>query len=180
MIKQFFLIIIFALTLSVQAKCQDRKSASFSGLNPSLTIEPFYEKGEIDINILPIVYQKTITDRIDFRISTTVNYGLRESKNTISHLGGQIAFPIYFKKKELLSAPSEGFFAAPGIGITRNRLEKHNNIGLWIEPGYNLRISDRWTISFGMQLGATHFSYDNDTKKWGNHLGVKIFIGKWF
>jgi hypothetical protein len=151
----------------------------FVGLNPSVTVEPFYQEGEFDLNIVPLVYQVPLNSRIDFRASTTVNLGFRESSTKVSHLGGQVAFPIFLKKKEELTIPSAGFFAAPGIGFTRNILEKHSNFGFFIEPGYNLQISEKWSISFGVQLGATHFNYDNGKKKWGNHFGIKIFIGRW-
>jgi len=180
MAKQLIIISILIIIVNIQVEGQDRHTVNFLGLNPSITVEPFYEEGEFDLNIFPIVYQKTLAKRIDFRISSTVNYGIRKSSNTISHLGGQIAFPIYFTKKEELTNPSAGFFAAPGIGFTRNRLEKHTNIGFWIEPGYNLNISEKWSISFGIQLGTTHFNYDNGEEKWGNHFGVKIFFGRWF
>lgn len=154
--------------------------AVFLGINPSVTMEPFYQKGEFDINVFPLVYQQTLSGRIDFRISAIVNYGIREDQDTVSHYGGQAAFPMYWKRKADLSKPSEGFFCAPGIGITRNRIERHSNIGLWIEPGYGLMISDDWSIAFGVQWGMTHFNYDTGIRKWGNHFGIKIVVGKWF
>lgn len=180
MFKQVFLITTIILLLSTQVKSQDRKPLHFLGLNPSITVEPFYNKGEFDLNIFPVVYQRTLTERIDFRILSIVNYGVRKSSSTISHIGGQLAFPIYFRKRDEPANVSNGFFAAPGVGFARNLLEKHSNIGFWIEPGYNLKISEKWIISFGVQFGATHFDYDNGVKKWGNHFGVKIFFGRWF
>lgn len=178
--NKLYLSIAFLLVfMANETKGQENQRAHFIGLNPSVTVEPFYQEGEFDINIFPLVYQLPLNSTIDFRVSTTVNLGFRESSNKISHLGGQIAFPIFFKKKEDLSISSAGFFAAPGFGFTRNALEKHSNFGFFIEPGYNLQISEKWSISFGVQLGATHFSYDNGDKKWGNHFGIKIFIGRW-
>jgi hypothetical protein len=180
MLKRILIVSAFVLSFSAQGQCCGKKTANFLGINPSVTIEPFYEKGEFDLNVFPIVYQKTLTKRFDFRISTTLNYGVRKTSKTISHIGGQLALPIYFMKKNELINPSSGFFLAPGVGFTRNTLEKHSNIGVWLEPGYNLQISEKWTISFGIQLGATHFNYDNGIRKWGNHFGIKIFLGRWF
>lgn len=172
-----FIAILSVSTLGISA--QTVKTANFIGLNPSVTVEPFYEKGELDLNILPLVFQKTLTGRTDFRISTTLNYGFRNTTNEISHLGGQFCFPVYFLKKEELLAPSQSFYVAPGFGMTRNLIEKHTNFGFWVEPGYNLMISEEWSISFGVQLGATHFDYDSGERRWGNHFGIKIIIGKW-
>jgi len=178
--KKVFFIFIFFLVSAFQINAQNNKRAYFIGLNPAVTIEPFYQKGELDVNIFPIVFQKTLTNRIDFRFSAILNYGVRLTKDEISHYGGQICFPFFLVKKNDFNLPSKGFFVAPGIGITRNRIEKHTNIGFWLEPGYNLMISPKWSLTFGIQLGATHFNYDAGTKKWGNHFGIKIVIGRWF
>lgn len=178
--KRLFLLSIILLILnSFCVLAQHQRTAFYLGLNPSVTVEPFYEKGELDLNIFPLVYQKTITNRIDFRVSTILNYGIRKTTDEISHFGCQIAFPVFLSRKEDLSAPSKGLFCAPGIGLTRNRIEDHTNIGFWLEPGYNLMVSEKWSISFGIQIGATHFDYDNGTQKWGNHYGVKIVFGRW-
>jgi hypothetical protein len=168
------------MLFNTMIQAQEYSISHFLGLNPSVTVEPFYEKGEFDVNILPIVYQKHFSKRFDFRVSSTVNYGIRKSSNSITHIGGQLAFPVYFKKSEDNENPNNGFFVAPGMGFTRNREEHHTNIGFWLEPGYNLLFSEDWIISFGMQFGATYFNYDSLEDLWGNHFGVKIFFGKWF
>ena len=176
--RKIIFIIIIGL-YSIQSIAQTEMAPNFVGINPSVTIEPFYEKGELDVNVFPIVYQKALAERIDIRIATILNYGIRKTTNEISHFGGQLAFPIFLKKKEDLLLPSQGYFAAFGIGFTRNRIEEHTNIGFWLEPGYNLMISEKWSISFGIQFGATYFNYDNGIQKWGNHFGSKIIFGRW-
>ena len=170
---------IFLVSNILNVYSQHQRTASYIGLNPSITVEPFYAKGELDLNILPLVYQMTMTNRIDFRVSTILNYGVRKTSSEISHFGGQIALPIFLKMKEDLSSPSKGFYCAPGMGITRNRIEDHTNIGFWLEPGYNMMVNDNWSISFGVQLGATHFDYDNGYQKWDKHFGIKIVFGSW-
>lgn len=179
--KRLFIISNFLLIInSFIVFTQQQKTASYLGINPSLTVEPFYEKGELDLNIFPFVYQKTISNRIDLRVSTILNYGIRKATNEISHLGSQIGFLIFLSKKNELLDPSKGFYCAPGIGLTRNIIEAHNNIGFWIEPGYSMLVTEKWSILFGVQLGATHFDYDNGSQKWRNHFGIKIVFGRWF
>ena len=178
--KKIFLVFMILLINSITGVAQIKKTKNFIGICPSVTVEPFYQKGELDINIVPIVFQKTISKRIDIRVSTILNYGIRNTSSQISHLGVQMSFPIFLSKKEDLLFPSEGFFISPGLGFTRNRMEKHSNVGFWLEPGYCLKISENWSIFFGVQLGATHFDYDNGTQKWGNHFGIKIVLGRWF
>ncbi len=158
---------------------QQGQRFNFIGINPSVTVEPFYDKGELDVNIIPLVYQRTLKKRFDIRLTSILNLGIRNSENEISHYGFEIGFPIFLKSKETKYEISKSFFVAPILSLTRNRVEQHNNLGLWIEPGYNLLFDNNFSLTFGLQLGGTYFEYDNGQTKWGNHLGIKIIFGKW-
>ena len=158
---------------------QEERRFNFIGINPSATIEPFYEKGELDINVFPVVYQRSLTKRFDIRLTSILNLGLRNDGNEISHFGIETGFPIFFRQKKNKEEISKDFFIAPILSLTRNRVEQHNNFGLWIEPGYNLLFDNNFAMTFGLQLGGTYFAYDNGRTKWGNHFGIKIIIGKW-
>ncbi len=176
--------IIFSL-LSIGAflseiNAQTESVPHFFGINPSVTVESFYEKGEFDVNVFPFVYQRPITDRMDLRFTTILNLGVRNSGNEISHFGIETAIPIFLKKKESKTDFSKGFFIAPILSFTRNSIEETNNLGIWIEPGYNLLFDNKFAMSFGLQLGGTYFIYDTGENKWGNHFGVKIIFGRWF
>ncbi|MEX2596134.1 MAG: hypothetical protein WEC59_04315 [Salibacteraceae bacterium] len=168
------------MTLNVNSiKAQESPKNNFFGINPSVTVEPFYNKGELDINIFPIVYQRPLTKRLDLRLTSILNLGIRNIENKISHIGLETGLPIFFKLKEDKNECSKGFFVAPIFSLTRNRIRNHNNLGFWIEPGYNLLFDNNIAMTFGLQLGATYFSYDNGHTNWGNHFGIKIIIGKW-
>lgn len=151
----------------------------FIGINPSVTVEPFYDEGELDINILPLVYQMPLTKRFDIRLTSILNLGIRNNGNEISHYGFETGFPMFFEPKETKNEISKGFFVAPIFSMTRNKVEEHNNLGFWIEPGYNLLFDDTFAMTFGLQLGSTYFAYDSGQTKWDNHFGIKIIVGKW-
>lgn len=176
-------LIIFLTTILVLYKnpllAQEDKKFNFVGINPNVTVEPFYDKGELDISIFPLVYQRPLTKRFDIRLNLILNLGIRNNGNEISHFGFETGFPIFFKPKENKIEISKGFFVAPILSVTRNRVEEHDNLGFWIEPGYNLLFDNNFAMTFGLQLGGTYFTYDNGQTKWGNHLGIKIIIGKW-
>lgn len=178
-LKRILILTTLLTTCKTALFSQEDKKFNFIGLNPSLTVEPFYEKGELDLNIFPIVYQKTLTKRLDIRITSILNLGKRNTGNELSHFGFETALPLFFQQKENKSEISKSFFVAPILSMTRNRIEEHNNLGLWIEPGYNLLFDNNIALSFGLQLGGTYFAYDNKQTKWGNHFGVKIIVGKW-
>ncbi len=153
---------------------------NFWGINPGITVEPYYDSGEFDINVFPLVFQSSITRRLDVRLSGTLNYGIRNGSNELSHLGLEAALPVFFRKKEDKSALSKGFFLSPVLGVSRNLEAGHTNIGTWVEPGYNLLFENHFALSLGLQFGGTYFIYDDSADSWGNHFGVIVIFGKWF
>jgi hypothetical protein len=174
-----FFYLIIGITLITDANAQSKRVPFFIGINPSITVEPFYEKGELDISILPIVFQRSVSKRTDIRFTSVVNLGIRKTGNQISHLGLETVFPFFLRAKESRQDYSSGFFIAPVLSITSNQIEKHQNIGLWLEPGYQLLFDNAVAMSFGLQFGGTYFHYNNGTSKWGSHFGAKIILGKW-
>ena len=171
--KRISIIIVF-LVCVIQIYAQE-KPVSLIGFNPSITAEPFYEKGEFDINIFPLVYLMSISTRNDIRFTTLLNYGIRNETNAITHIGFETAIPFYLVKKDCISKKSKGLFIAPVLSLSRNILEEHNNIGLWLEPGYLFEFSD----SFAIQVGTTYFNHDNYSDDWKGHFGVKVILGWW-
>lgn len=178
-LKQLLLLIAILVFYLNSLLAQEDKKFYFIGVNPSVTVEPFYEKGELDINILPLVYQRPLTKLFDIRFTSILNLGIRNNGNKISHFGLETGLPIFFKKKESMNEISKGFFIAPILSLTRNSVEDHNNIGLWIEPGFNLLFDNNFAMTFGLQVGGTYFAYDDGQTNWRNHFGIKIIIGKW-
>lgn len=85
-----------------------------------------------------------------------------------------MGLPLFLKSKEDIKESSKGFFVTLFFRLTRNRIEEHNSLGLWIEPGYILLFDNTIALSFGLQLGAAYFVYDNGQTNWGNHFGTKI------
>lgn len=176
--KHCLFLVLVTVFLFLQTKGKERIPV-FLGVNPSVTVEPFYQKGEMDINILPVVFQKPLTGRMDLRLTTVLNWGIRKGGGEVSHLGAEAALPVFLRKKENKTAYSKGFFLSPVMSFTQNRMESHNNIGLWIELGYHLLFDRGFAMSFGLQAGGTYFMYDNTQTKWGSHFGVKIVLGRW-
>lgn len=159
---------------------QDDKRLNFLGVNPSVTVEPYYNSGELDINIIPLVYQKSITNRFDLRLTSILNYGIRIGNDKISHVGVEIGTPIFFKKKEDRIEISKGFYIGPILSLTKNNEANHINIGTWFEPGYNILFENGFALSLGIQFGGTYFIYNSSDNTLGNHFGVKVVFGKWF
>lgn len=178
--KHLLLFNIILIHFSTAVSAQGERKFNFWGVNPSVTVEPFYAKGELDVNLIPVVFQRSLNKRLDIRLNSICNLGVRKIENEISHFGLESALPIFLNQKKHAIDLSQGLFAAPVVSFTRNRLEGHSNIGLWLEPGYNLLFDNKFALSFGLQIGTTYFAYNGGQTKWGNHFGVKVIFGRWF
>lgn len=167
---------VFLIVLSSHA--QDRRPV-FLGFSPQLTKEDFYDKGEFDLNVIPIVFQVPVTHRVDFRLSTLVNYRFG-GKSHFSDLGINLSSPVYFKKKESILQKSQGLFISPYLGISRNVLDLHTTINLAGQAGYSFLLGEKFGMSMHLEYGATRFIHDELPEEWGPHFGFKVNLGWWF
>lgn len=172
-------LIIFTILLFIKTSYSQEGRAFMLGVNPSITVEQYYEQGELDINIFPAVIQLSINNRIDLRFITLFNVGIRKDVSGFANIGIETALPVYFKKKESLSLPSTGFYAAPILSIAGNKLDQNTHIGLWLEPGYHLSISESFSMVFGVQAGATYIDYKSGEDILAGHFGLKVILGWW-
>ncbi len=170
------ILILTIISLSV-VKAQDKRPL-FIGVQPSITKETFYEKDEFDVNIVPLVLQVPVGRCIDLRATTEVNYHFGDTRG-ISDIGVQFVLPVYFQMKENTKTISHGFYAGPVLGIGQNQIDDHNTITLAVEPGYMFMAKRSFTLSLGIQVGASYFDYFNKSNTWYSHLGFKINVGFW-
>lgn len=149
------------------------------GIQPSITIEPFYEEGELDVNVFPFVFEIPVAQQINFRLVPTLNYHFGGEKTGISDVGFYSVLPIFFRKKESVEVKPYGFYVGPVLGFGRNILYDHYTITLAVEPGYLFEAKKSFTISLGFQVGSSYFAYDSQPNKWIFHWGPKITFGFW-
>lgn len=171
-------LILIAIFFWICSFAQDEKPY-FIGIQPGITVEPFYPEGEFDVNIIPVVFLMPLSQRVDFRATLVVNYHLGGNEQ-ISDVGIQTVWPIYINKKEAITNRSRGMFLGPVIGFGYNFLNKHTTLTAALEPGYFFEANRNFTLSIGIQLGASYFKYDDGKDKWQNHWGPKINLGWWF
>jgi len=170
----FFATVLFAFGVCKAQAANLGLSSYFIGVTPSITAEPYYDAGEFDVNILPFVYQTSVFEKADIRMTSIVNYGIRKNESKLSHIGFEIAFPIRLLSQSSTTGPANGFFVAPIFSVTQEQIDSETHIGLWVEPGYQFVFFNNYSMSIGLQLGATWI--DSDI---ASHLGVNFIIGKW-
>jgi len=158
---------------------KNQKRPVFIGIQPGYTAEQFYDEGEIDLNVIPLTIQFPVGKRVDLRFTTIANYHLGGEQNEFADVGLQAVVPIYFKRKENRKDLPGGFYAGPVVGFSRNLMNDHYTTNLAAEAGYQFPTNRSFSISMGLQLGATYFDYDDQPNVWRNHFGFKINIGFW-
>ncbi|PLX11957.1 MAG: hypothetical protein C0598_06940 [Marinilabiliales bacterium] len=173
--KLLWILAIISLTINTYG--QSEKNI-FIAFQPAITVEPFYDEGEFDVNIFPFIFETPLGERINIRICPTVNYHFGGSENGVSDLGVFTVFPVFFNKTEEGKKPF-GFYVGPVLGFGRNLINEHYTTTLAIEPGYMFESKKKFTISLGIQLGGSYFTYDNNPDKWVFHWGPKVSFGFW-
>ena len=99
--KQFTVLVLLGV-YSLCGYSQQEFQPLFIGLQPMITQEKWYDKNEFDVNILPVVLQRTVSLRLDARITTVANYHFGNSSE-FSDLGLNFTVPVFFKKKSGVS-----------------------------------------------------------------------------
>ena len=121
----------------------------FIGIQPNITVKPFYEKGEFDIDIVPLVLEASIGLRTNHKITPIVNYHIGGQTDGVSDISVFTVIPILFKKTENRSDKPCGFYIGPVLGFGRNLINDHYTTTLAVEPGYMFKTERRFTIALG-------------------------------
>jgi len=177
--KRGFLITIILLAISIGDSLAQSKKPVLVGIQPSITVEPFYEKGEFDVNVLPLIFETPIGSRMSIRLSPMANYHIGGTSNGISDIAFFTVLPVFFEKSESKESRLYGFYIGPVLGFGRNLLNDHYTSTIAIEPGYMFKAKKSFIITLGIQLGASYFSYDSQPNEWVFHWGPKITFGFW-
>ena len=151
----------------------------FIGIQPAITVEPFYAEGELDVNVFPVVAEFPVGQQIDLRIVPILNYHIGGEENGVSDVGSYFVLPVFITQREEGEALPHGFYIGPVLGLGRNLINDHFTTTLAVEPGYLFKAEKSFTIALGLQLGGSHFSYDDNPNKWVFHWGPKVSLGFW-
>ena len=100
--KHFTLIIILLSCIFIGDAWGQSGKPVLLGIQPSITIEPFYEEGELDINVFPFILETPIGSRINIRLTPIVNYHIGGERNGVSDIGLFTVLPVFIKKRETL------------------------------------------------------------------------------
>lgn len=152
----------------------------FVGLQPSVTVEPYYPDGVFDLNAAPVCVEWRAAASISLRAAPllTFRFGVPDGPS-LAHLGFELGAPIHLAAQQAAEPPS-GPWVGPGTALTRNVLDRHWTTGLHLDAGWALRPSSRLALLFSLQAGGTLFVPDEGGLELKEHLGFKAAVGWWF
>lgn len=169
--------------LSVRAQDRPMKK-NYIGLIPSVLAEPYDTINAIEVNALPILFERRIGENngFGFQVRPILNYRCFGNKSGFSQMGGTLVANRYF-----LNVFEEGFWLKPQLGAyytyAYNRLDKIQTMTLGIEPGAFMLIAERFSLSVNLQPGVNYypdqFSRDFVRSESGfkAHFGIIFHIG---
>ena len=101
--------VLLLFSVGIQHGLGQQKGSLYLGLGPDITMEKEYTKGEFDVNVLPFVIQYNLNNYMGIRASTVINLHVKDGTE-VSHVGGQLALPVYFLSGA--SSPVSGIYLA--------------------------------------------------------------------
>jgi hypothetical protein len=155
------------------------------GVSPSVTRMPYYPKGAVDINVLPLTWMTPNTKRLNSRATLIMNLGIREGDPIrIDNFGVGTYSVIYFNKRVIMDEVASGPYIAPGLELTfsRDYLFDIFDIKALLEAGYSFPIEEM-TITAGIKGGILYHSDISDIMMIREavypYFGINVTIGFW-
>lgn len=174
------------LVASVSAQTQKRETVRpelfYLGIQPSITAEQYdANRYTIDINVLPLIAEVSVTDHWSIRINPVAKLQLRpEFPAVFSLFGAGVTVPYHFSKKNSEEG-HRGFYAGPNLAMTRHLLDEFNSTTLAAEVGYSYIFNRVYSVTVGAQAGRTMaVAPDTGHRTIMNHSSAIFSFGVWF
>jgi len=177
-LKRIFIAIVFVSFGFMYEGIAQLFPPVFIGVQPSFTKEKYYEKDAFDINIIPLVLQTKLNRKMDVRFVTLINYHFGNEKG-LNSIGFELLVPYYLLPQDYTGYPSYGLYIAPVGAYSINPDKQFSTVTLAVEPGYIFIPDQRFTLSLGIQAGASHMDVIQGEDTWQSHYGMKVNIGIW-
>lgn len=166
------LLLLLALPLTSEAE-----SRFFLGIEPQFNQEDWYEKDELNSNILPLVYEKPLGEHFGLRARSHVFLHTGGADGTaISIVGLGAAWQWYLSP--LSERGLQGLNIGPAAIFSYDFLDSITHTTLALETGYAFPIGDVWSLNVAVQFGRSFFSGDSHPD--AGHFGLYVNFGRWF
>lgn len=143
----------------------------------AVTAEPGEDGGPtIGVNVLPVVLEWALTDRVGLRLSSVLNLQVAGPATGLAHRGGALVLPVYLSSRQ--ERAHHGFYVGPMAGFALNPLVDGSDLSLGAEGGARWILGQRVGLNLALQLGASRLDRPTEDR-WVNHFGFYPSIGVW-
>jgi hypothetical protein len=135
----------------------------FIGLQPGLTIVPFDEyRSAFDVNLIPLTIKYALNRHWSLRIHSIWDLEIRPENfpAVLSTVGVEVAAHYHLALKNNEEG-HRGFYVAPVLTPSYNRLNQYYEFGLGAEAGFNFLFGYKWSLGVSAQAG-TRLQVDPD------------------
>jgi len=149
----------------------------YIGVEPRIGREDWYQDGEYDVNVIPLVIEFALSDNISFKTKTSyfMHYGGSVgSKRSLVGIGGNV---FYHFKPISDSRQYHGLFLGPLLESNYDYIEAMRHSTIAAEVGYAIPVDTDWSVNISAQYGRTNFS--DATKPTADHFGIFVNFGYW-
>lgn len=175
---KLFLTILFSI-LTVFSFSQEDQRKNYIGIMPSFLKEPYDTIDALEVNIVPLTFQRKFKETWDFELRSMVNYRIFERDNGVSQVGGTIMANKYF-----VGLFGEEAIVIPKIGIynstTTNLKDKIQTLTFGLEPGVNFRFSQLVSMTISAQPGINWYPNKYSQNFAGAKSGFLFHFGLMF
>ena len=173
------IIITFSNALQAQSVLSQK---NYVGIAPSFLVEPYDTINAIEVNVLPIVYERRFGNNMGFQFRTMMNYRFFKPAPGISQIGGTVVVNKYitswFKEDFWLNPVFGGFFT-----YTYNNLDFIHTLIAGAEVGALFSFSEHFSVATTVQPGINYYpdQYSRDFVEtesgFKGHFGVIVQLG---
>jgi len=169
---------VCAKEIQTDAPILSRKQLAV-GLFPAVTYEPWDGKDRLDINVLPLDIQWSLTEYVSFRGRSIANLRWEnQSLVGLSNLGLEVSLPVYWGPKKATDW-YDLFYIAPLIGGGIDITDQSKNLTIGAELGYLFLFSETLALNVGIQQGASFIFGFADDPIW-HHQGLMVTMNYLF
>lgn len=177
--KLVFLLLILIIASSAEAQGRRYKLIGIQPGASMVYMDPLDPLSQIDINVVPIIFQIPINTVTDFKLATIGNYRYG-GDSRISEVGFQVVFPRYFEGKERFSEKSMGWYLGPLVSGLRGFYSNLWEARAALEFGHYSEAKRGISFYYNLQAGGAYQVHPNKPPRIAPFAGINLGVGFWY
>lgn len=169
-------IFIFLMVCSTTYTQTVLNRKNYLGIQPAFLAEPYDTIKALEVNIVPINYERRFEKDWSLQLRSIVNYRFYELGPGVSQVGGTFLVNKYFP-----NMIKEDFWITPVTGLfntsTYNRLDLITTLTFGAEVGVLFSFGELFSLSTTLQPGINYYPNEYSQNFVGTSSGFKSHFG---